>query len=492
MSGVIAGLELEMPGSNGTNDEEIIKAVKEGYLEESYIDEAVNRILNIIFRYLTNKKNDVYFDREKDHKKAVEIAKECIVLLKNEEILPLKKDSSIAFIGEFAVRPRYQGGGSSHINAHQVPSTLEASGKYSNITYAKGFSATEDRFSEELEKEAVDTAVKASCAVIFAGLPDSFESEGYDRNHMHLPECQNQLIEKICQVQENVVVVLHNGSPVEMPWASKVKGIVEAYLGGEGIGEALPEILFGKDNPCGKLAETFPKRLEDNPSYLNFPGKNQVVEYKEGIFIGYRYYDSKNMDVLFPFGHGLSYTTYEYSNLLVSKKELKDTETLTVSLDVTNHGNMAGKEIAQLYIRDLTGITLRPDKELKNFVKISLEPGETKKVTMDLDKRSFAWYNTNLGDWYVGTGEYEILIGKSSRDIVLKDKVNVISTAIIEENYNKDVTLGELLANKKTKDYTRTKILPYASMFLDRNNGDFEDMMAAMVKIYASSLPKKF
>ena len=187
-------------------------------------------------------------------------------------------------------------------------------------------------------------AEQADCAVIFAGLPDVFESEGYDRTHMRLPDCQNHLIEKICAVQKRVVVVLHNGSPVEMPWIHQVKGVVEAYLGGEGIGEAIVDILFGESNPCGKLAETFPIRLEDNPSYLNFPGTGKKAEYKEGIFVGYRYYDTKKMEVLFPFGHGLSYTAFSYSNLKLDKNEMKDTEILHVSVDVTNTGSCKGKE----------------------------------------------------------------------------------------------------------------------------------------------------
>lgn len=461
VEGIRAGLELEMPGCNGSNDREIVKAVLEGKLEEAVLDDAVERILKVIFKYVRNRQNEIY-DREVDHQKAVKIAKECIVLLKNENVLPLKKDEKIAFIGGFAKIPRYQGGGSSHINAHHVTSAVESAAAYADIVYAKGFSTAEDVVDEKMQAEAVQAAKNADCAVIFAGLPDTFESEGYDRTHMQLPVCQTKLINEVCKVQKHVIVVLHNGSPVEMPWVNQVQGIVEVYLGGEGIGEATASILFGVDNPCGKLAETFPLKLEDNPSYLNFPGTGKKVEYKEGIFVGYRYYDTKKMEVLFPFGYGLSYTTYEYSNLKLSSRKLKDTETMVVSVDVTNTGNLAGKEIVQLYVKDTTGVAIRPEKELKNFAVVSLNPGETKTVEMKLDKRSFAWYDVNRKDWYAATGEYVIAIGKSSRDIVLSEKIMIISTMEQPWMIDENTMIGELLADGRTEEYTKKYILPLA------------------------------
>ena len=262
---------------------------------------------------------------------------------------------------------------------------------------------------------------KADKAVIFAGLPDSFESEGYDRSHMRLPECQDRLIREIAEVQPNTIVVLHNGSPVEMPWKDDVKGLLEAYLGGQAGGSAVVNILYGKVNPSGKLAETLPLKLSDNPSYLNF-AEREKVNYSEGVFVGYRYYDAKEMEVAFPFGHGLSYTTFKYSNLKLDRTEMTDQDTLTVSVDVTNTGSRAGKEVVQLYVSDRTGSVRRPLKELKGYEKVSLDPGETKTVTMTLDKRSFAWYSTELHDWYAASGEYEILIGASSRDIRLTEE----------------------------------------------------------------------
>lgn len=374
-----AGLELEMPSSNGVNDAEIIKAVKEGTLDESVLDLAVERILRIIFHW-TDHREEQPFTLEEDHLLAQHIAEESMVLLKNEDILPLGTDEKIAFIGGFAKTPRFQGGGSSHINSFKVDNALDFASKIGNVDYAEGFPSDRDLYDEALAKEAVAKAAEADKAVIFAGLPDSFESEGYDRQHMKLPDCQNRLIKEILQVQPNTVIVLHNGSPVEMPWLSEVKGVLEAYLGGQAGGSAVANILFGKANPSGKLAETLPIKLADNPAHLNF-GDGVKTFYQEGIYVGYRYYDAKEMDVAFPFGHGLSYTTFTYGNLTTDKAEMNGSDTLTVSVDVTNTGHLAGKETVQLYVRDLTGACRRPDKELKGFEKVALEPGETKTVS---------------------------------------------------------------------------------------------------------------
>ena len=446
--GLKAGLELEMPASGGETDRQIVEAVKNGTLKEEILDRAVERILNVIFDYVNHKKDEV-FDMEKDHALAEKVETESMVLLKNDGILPLKKGSRVAFIGAFAKNPRYQGGGSSHINSFRVTGALEAAEGMADITYAEGYGLEKDEIDEALVTEAVKAAKEAEVAVIFAGLPDAFESEGYDRVHMKMPNCHNHLIQEVCNVQPNVVVVLHNGSPVEMPWADEVKGILEAYLGGQAVGAAEAKILFGDANPCGKLAETIPYKLSDNPSYLNFPGDGETVEYKEGIFVGYRYYDKKEMPVRYPFGYGLSYTEFAYSNLKLDKKSMKDTDTLTVSVDVTNTGSREGKEIVQLYVADLTGSANRPVRELKNFVKVSLAPGETKTVQMELNKRSFAWYNVKLHDWYAASGIYEIQIGKSSREIVLSDTVEVTTDVTVPVEIHKNTTVGQLMRDPK-------------------------------------------
>ena len=451
VKGLKAGLELEMPGSGGNTDKEIVEAVKNGELEESVLDRAVERILNIVFKFTDNRQVGK-FDLEEDHKLAAKIAGESMVLLKNEGVLPLPaQGKKIAFIGKFAETPRFQGGGSSHINSFKITSALEAAKEVAEVTYAQGYDVKEDVIDQAMLDQAVETAKEADVAVIFAGLPDAFESEGYDRTHMRMPDCQNTLISEIAKVQENVVVVLHNGSPVEMPWADQVKGILEAYLCGQAVGQAEVDILFGKVNPSGKLAETIPYKLSDNPSYLNFPGDGQKVEYKEGVFVGYRYYDTKEMPVRYPFGYGLSYTTFEYSDLQLSSDKIKDTDKLKVTLKVKNTGNRAGKEIVQLYVADKTGAASRPVKELKNFVKVELQPQEEKTVEMELDKRSFAWYNTDIHDWYAASGEYEILAAASSRDIRLKKTVYVESTTELPMHIHMNTTIGELLENPKTK-----------------------------------------
>jgi beta-glucosidase len=361
-----AGLDLEMPSSMGVNDKLIVEAVQNGTLEEKVLDTAVERILNIVYRYTENRDTEAVFNLDHDHEVAKKVAEETIVLLKNENVLPLTEGEEIAFIGKYAKKPRYQGGGSSHINSHKITGALDAAEAAGNthIVYAQGFDDKEDKTDEVLLAEAVETAKKAKAAVIFAGLPDAFESEGFDRKHMRMPDCQNELIERVAAVQPNTIVVLHNGAPVEMPWADRVKGILEAYLGGQAVGGAEYAILFGKVNPSAKLPETFPKQLEDNPSYLAGFGEGDHVEYREGIFVGYRYYDKKKMDVLFPFGYGLSYTTFAYSNLRLDKKTMKDTEELTVSVDVTNTGDRTGKEVVQLYVADKDSTVIRPVKEL--------------------------------------------------------------------------------------------------------------------------------
>lgn len=452
VKGLEAGLDLEMPASGGHTDAEIVEAVRSGELKEEVLDTAVERILNIIFKFTDNRQPG-NFNREEDHKLAGKIARESMVLLKNDGILPLKEDGQkIAFIGKFAEKPRFQGGGSSHINSFKVTGALEAVKKFTDVSYAQGYDVKEDKVDEAMLAEAVSAAENADIAVIFAGLPDAFESEGYDREHMRMPECQNRLIAEVVKVQPNTVVVLHNGSPVEMPWADDVKGILESYLCGQAVGEAQVDLLFGRANPCGKLAETIPYKLSDNPSYLNFPGDGKTVEYREGVFVGYRYYDTKEMAVRYPFGYGLSYTTFAYSDLKLSAKEMKDTDRLTVSLKVKNTGNMAGREIVQLYVADKTGVVNRPVKELKNFAKVELEPGEEKTVTMELDKRSFAWYNTEISDWYAATGTYEILVGSSSRDILLRDAVQLASTTEIPVKIHMNTTVAELLAEPKAKE----------------------------------------
>lgn len=491
VAGLKAGLELEMPSSRGINDKRIVEAVKDGSLDEKILDRAVERMITIHNRYIENKKPEIGYDKEEHHQLARKIISESMVLLKNDDILPLDKGDDIAFIGKFAEKPRYQGGGSSHVNSFKVTSALQVMGDAKNISYARGYDVEEDKIDDALIEEAVKVAKKAKVAVIFAGLPDSFESEGYDRSHMSLPNCQNKLISEIVAVQPNTVVVLHNGSAIEMPWANDVKGILELYLGGQNVGAATIDVLFGDVNPSGKLAETFPLRLEDNPSYLFYFGEKDIVEYREGVFVGYRYYDKKKLDVLFPFGHGLSYTTFNYSNLRTSADTIKDTDIVKVEVDVTNTGKVAGKEVVQLYIADKVSTVIRPVKELKGFEKIMLNPGETKTVTFNLGKRAFAYYNVEIKDWHVETGEFDILIGKSSRDIVCEKTIMLESTVALPEVYTSNSSFEDLMGNPRAMELCKPLWNSVESLFIDENvdKSDpekfaiIEAMTAAMVKV---------
>lgn len=423
VEGVKAGVELEMPSSGEFNTEKLVSAVQEGTLDEKVLDSAVERILNIIKRYEENKKSDAVFDRKKDHAKAREIAGQCMVLLKNEGALPLKADKRIAFIGQFARKPRYQGGGSSHIRPYKVYNAYKASERYAGVAYADGYRLSQNEPDEELIREAVALAERSEVAVIFAGLTERMESEGYDRTHINLPRCQNKLISEVARVQKNTVVVLHNGSPVAMPWINDVNAVLEAYLAGEAGAEAENDILFGAVNPSGKLAETFPVALSDTPCYKNFPGSLLTVEHRESIFVGYRYYDRMNMDVLFPFGHGLSYTTFEYSNL-----ELKSSRSsVEVSFLVKNTGERDGAEAAQIYVaKEGESIVFRAEKELKGFEKVYLKAGEEKKLTIILDEEAFEFYNIAQKCFCVEEGSYNIMVGASSRDIRLEASIDVI------------------------------------------------------------------
>lgn len=440
-----AGLDLEMPDCHGETDKLIVKAVQSGELEESVLDTAVERILTMVDKYLTARKGidpasmvhplpssvERGYDVAAHHALARTTAEQSAVLLKNEDILPLQKDKKIAFIGEFAKVPRIQGGGSSHINNTSVESALDAAGD--SVSYAQGFHIDEETTDETLLQEAITLAKESDVAVIFAGLPDSFESEGFDRTHLNMPANQNELIARISEVQPNVVVVLHSGSPIAMPWLDKVAGVLQMYLAGQASGGAAVNLLFGDATPCGKLAETFPLHLEDNPSYLNFPGNREKVCYQEGVFIGYRYYDKKKMDVLFPFGYGLSYTDFTYSNMKVTVNGknaadvdvIKETDEIVVSADITNTGNCDGAEIVQLYIKNPVVYEIRPEKELRDFAKVFLKAGETKTVTFTLNARAFSYYETRIHDWYAESGDYEILLASSSRDIRLQYTVSI-------------------------------------------------------------------
>lgn len=488
VAGIAAGLDLEMPSSGGVNDRKIIQAVLTGKLDEKIVDQACERILTINYKYLENAKPHTPWDKDADHELAAKIAADCMVLLKNEGVLPLNKADDVAFIGEFAVKPRFQGGGSSHINCFKKTSALDAA-EGLKVTYAQGYSVAADEATDEMIVEAVKAAKAAKVAVVFAGLPDAYESEGYDRTHMRMPACQNKLIEAVADANPNTVVVLHNGSPVEMPWIGKVKAVLEAYLGGQAVGLATVRVLYGDVNPSGHLAETFPRKLSDNPSYLFFGGEKDKTDYREGIFVGYRYYDRKEMDVLFPFGHGLSYTTFEYSDLELSDSQITDEDTMTAAVTVKNTGDRVGKTVVQLYISDVESTVIRPIRELKGFEKVELQPGESKTVTFTLDKRSFAYWNEQISDWHVETGDFRIEIGQSSREIVLSETVKVYSTVKLPRKYTVDTIVMDILEDEEATEALRPLIEAIGSTLHPQQDGTeaakeaiSDEMTMAMLK----------
>ena len=480
-----AGLELEMPYSGGSTTQEIIDAVKNGLLQESVLDTACRRLLTIAFKAEENRDLKAVLNLEEDHEVATQIAQESIVLLKNEDnILPLKKECKVALIGKYAAAPRYQGGGSSHINSFKVISALDYLKNRAEVEYAKGFD-DEDIIDEALFEEAIAKAKNCEVALLFFGLPYSAESEGYDRTHINLPNCQNELVKRIWKVQKNIVVVLHNGSPVALPWLDSVKGVVEAYLGGEGVGEAVSKVLYGDVNPSGKLPETFPKQLEDNPSYLFYGGNFGHVEYREGVFVGYRYYESKNEEVLFPFGHGLSYTTFSYSNLKLDKEKMKDTEILQVSVEITNTGSLKGKEVVQLYVESINCEVLRPVKELRAFEKVELKPGETKTVTFTLREREFAYWDVRLHDWLVPSGQYKVLVGSSVKDIRVSKLIEVECTKKIKTFYTLDSTLFDMESDEKALSVLTPMLSSLMKAFSSGDNDSSaitQEMCMAMVR----------
>ncbi|MBQ8503010.1 MAG: glycoside hydrolase family 3 C-terminal domain-containing protein [Clostridia bacterium] len=429
VAGIKAGNELEMPASGGFNDIKIVEAVKNGTLDEAVVDKAADRMLTLM---LKSKEAlcDAEYDKKAHHELAAKIHSECIVLLKNaENTLPLSKDKKVAVIGEMAASPRFQGAGSSLINPTELTdalSALKAAGY--DASYAQGYDKKTDKVSDELVKEAVEVASKAEAVLLFIGLTEAYESEGYDRSHLDLPTSHNNLVSEILKVNSNVIVVLSGGSPVVMPWLCDVKAVINGYLGGQASGLALARVISGEVNPSGKLAETYPLSLSDVANAESYPGMDQTAEHRDGIYIGYRYYDTAKKDVLFPFGFGLSYTQFEYSDIKLSAASVKDTDTVTVSYKVKNVGDVAGAETSQLYVKDVDSTIFRPEKELKGFKKVFLQPGEEKEVEITLCKRAFAYYNVNIMDWHVESGKFEIMVGASSRDIRLTAEIEVEST----------------------------------------------------------------
>ena len=450
VAGLDGGTNLEMPGSGDYNSKKIIAAVQDGRLSPETLDQSVTEVLAVILKAKDSHKENATFDVEKHHALAREAGGESIVLLKNaENIMPLslEKLKRIAIIGAFAKTPRYQGCGSSQVNPTKVSNAydelVKLAGGDGKFEYAAGYDIEGD-VTEALLEEARNVAAHADVAVVFAGLPDSYESEGFDRSSLEMPSGHNQLIEAVSSVQPKIVVVLMNGSAITMPWADRVRAIVEGWLGGQAGGGAIADLITGGINPSGKLSETFPKRLQDTPTF-DFPALDRRASYGEGVFIGYRYYDKKDIEPLFPFGFGLSYTTFVYTGIKASAPSIKDTDGVTIEVAVKNTGNVPGKEVIQLYLHEQNPAVRRPEKELKAFNKIALAPGEEKVVTFKLSKRDFAYYDTDLHDWNVRSGKFCVLVGGSSRDLPLKEMIEVQTTT--------QIVCPKLTRNSMLKDF---------------------------------------
>ncbi len=432
--GLINGTDLEMPTSGPLNTKKIVAAVNNGELDEAVLNERVDTVVDLILKSKPALEGKHTFSFEEHNEIAARIAEGSMQLLKNDSnILPLKAGQKVAVIGEMAESPRFQGAGSSVINPTNLDNALDNLKKLGvDVTYAKGYDKSKDEINAELFEEAENAARAADVAVVFIGLTEEFEGEGYDRETINLPESHNALVEKIALANENTIVVLAGGSVVLMPWLNNVKALLNSGLGGQAGGIAVARILTGEVNPSGKTTETYPKFFEDNPTFGNYPGGPVTSEHRESVYIGYKYYDSADKEVVFPFGFGLSYTTFEYSDLKVSSKSIKDTDTLTVSFKIKNTGDVDGAEIAQLYVADKESTIFRPVKELREFKKVFIKAGEEAEVTFELGKRAFAFYNVNINDWCVESGDFDILIGASSRDIKLSETVEVIGTVECE------------------------------------------------------------
>jgi len=408
-----AGLDLEMPGPQAASEKAIIEAVRSGRLPEAVLDASVARIIALVER---GGAPVTEFDVDAHHQLAREAAVESIVLLRNEgHVLPFAADARIGVIGEFARSPRFQGAGSSQVEPTRIDSALDALTARAAVEFAPGYALGRPT-DAALAAEAVALASRMDVALLFVGLPEGDESEGFDRAHLNLPADQVELIAAVAAANPRTVVVLTNGGVVSLePWHDSVAGILEGWLLGQAGGSAVADVVLGHANPSGKLAETIPLRVQDNPTYLTFPGDGDVVRYGEGVFVGYRYYESVEVAVRYPFGHGLSYTTFDYSDLVVDADEARVT--------VTNTGDRAGAEVVQIYVSAPQSPVRTPERELRAFRKLWLAPGQSISVTIPLDARAFSYWDVATAAFEVAGGDYVVQVGRSAHDMVLSAPV---------------------------------------------------------------------
>lgn len=424
IKGIKATMDLEMPSSFGERDALVKFAVEKGELSETELDNTVRRLLTLIFEAVENI-TDCGVDLEKNHKTACEIAENSMVLLKNEDkFLPLNAKEKILIVGEFAEEFRFQGAGSSMINAYKVEKLLEILKEEKiDFEYQRGYNLNKIEACDELIEKACESAKNYGKVVVLCGLTTLHESEGYDRKDLKLPIAHAKLLGKLQAVNSNIAVCLIGGAPVEMDFADNVKAILNCYLSGEAGSRAMFNILYGKTNPSGKLAETIAYKLEDIPSTKYYTGDVNTVEYREGIYVGYRYFDTANVASRFPFGFGLSYTQFEFSDIKITKDK--------VTLKVKNVGDMFGKEVVQVYVGKSDSKIFRAKKELKGFEKVSLNPDEEKAVEIKLDERSFSYFNVDENKFAIENGEYQIYVAKNVNDIIAFENVIVESQDIL-------------------------------------------------------------
>ena len=447
---LLAGTDLEMPPAVGRSTEAVVAAVQSGEVPTEVLDARVREVLELVAKGMPVLDLDESFDADAHHTLAREAAAESVVLLKNDGVLPLPADAKIGVVGEFARKPRFQGAGSSQVNPTHVDALLdELSAVYGEVAFAAGYGLGETGDDAALLADAERVAASAQTVVMVIGLPGADESEGFDRTHMNLPANQLAALVTVAAANPNVVVVLVNGSTVVLGEVTPhAKALVEAWLGGQAAGGAIADVLTGRVNPSGRLAETIPHRLEDNSSHLNFPGDSQVVRYGEGLFIGYRGYDQAHRDVAFPFGFGLSYTTFTMSDLQVATRGSVSDGTLaaTVTVTVTNTGTVPGAEVVQVYVADVESSVARPVRELKGFAKVFLESDASQSVSIELDQRAFSFWSTKLRRWVVEAGDFEIGVGPSSRHLPLSETVSIEAPRLAEP-LSRDSTLQEWMAD---------------------------------------------
>lgn len=487
--GVKNGSHLEMPGTTKTGQKEILKGIQDGILTEDELDQRLDELLDVIFtthegakkakeEYAigTSSMTEQGFDVEAHHALARKAAEEGIVLLKNDSILPLAEKTKVAVIGDFAKTPRYQGAGSSLVNPTQKPESIlnciEDSGLHM-VSFAQGYNRNA-KPNTQLVEDAVKAAGEAEVILVFAGLDEIGEAEGLDRAHMKMPEAQNNLIEALVEKYDNVIVVLSAGSPIEMPWEDKVKAIVQGYLGGQAGASAMLRVLSGQVNPSGRLNETYPIKYEDAPVFAYYPSKERSSEYRESLYVGYRYYTTVGKEVRFPFGYGLSYTTFAYSDIKATNKEVRFT--------IKNTGDRAGVEVPQIYIEMISDTVFRPIRELKGFARVELEAGEEKEVVIPLDDKAFRFFDVRTNAWEVESGTYRIMVARNANEIELKTDV-VVDGTVKEGGYSEE-TLPSYFAGTITNVSEEEFEILYGTELPDGSWGGEIDINDAFCQFY--------